>query len=77
MGSDAAILLPVHAREFVQELLDHKIQFDYIDIFSDRTVRVGRYPDGYRLPEPVVSNEAAGGNRANSDLVARWKGRSR
>lgn len=73
MGADSE-LVPAHAREFVRALLDHKIPFDYIDVYSDRTVRIGRYPDGYELPDPQLS---ASGPPPQPDLFARWKGRFR
>lgn len=73
MGSDGE-LVPAHAREFVRALLDHNIAFDYIDVYSDQTVRIGRYPDGYEVPDLQPSPS---GQPQQPDLFARWKGRFR
>lgn len=70
MGSEGLRLVPANAREFVQALLDHDVRFDYVDIYSDLTVRIGRYPPGYELPEALPAP-------AQPDLFTRWKGRLR
>ena len=70
MHAEGLEWLPANAREFVQALLDHDIGFDYVDIYSDQTVRVGRYPKGYVIPATTPAPP-------EPDLFTRWKGRLR
>lgn len=76
MMTDRLQLVPVHARELVQAILDGDVHFDYIDVLSDQTVRIGRYPEGYQLPEAVTTS-AVEDSEPEQDLFVRWRDRFR